>query len=103
MHARRRLLGDALDRLGDLRPSPRAFRRLGAEQLEDDTPFLGVVIRIESWNGTGLLEFGSLVDEERRVAAVIEQHVRARAVGPHEGLLGAPPVFLESLPLPGED
>jgi hypothetical protein len=42
------------------------------------------------------------VDEERGVATVVEQHVRARAVGPHQRLLGAPPVLLERLPLPGE-
>jgi hypothetical protein len=36
-------------------------------------------------------------------AAVVEDHVRALAVRPREGLLGAPPVLLERLPLPGED
>ena len=40
--------------------------------------------------------------EQRRVAAVVEQHVRAAAVGPHQRLLGAPPVLLERLALPGE-
>ena len=52
----------------------------------------------------GLLVLGALVDEQRRVAAVVEDHVRAlrpRASGGH--LLGAPPVLLERLALPGED
>ncbi len=48
------------------------------------------------------LELHALVDEQRRVTAVVEQHVRA-ALGPGERLLGAPPVLLERLALPGED
>ena len=45
----------------------------------------------------------ALVDEQRGVAAVVEDHVRALAAGPGEDLLGAPPVLLERLALPGED
>ena len=51
----------------------------------------------------GLLELGTLVHEQGRVAAVVEDHVGATAVGPPHGLLGAPPVLLERLALPGED
>ena len=51
----------------------------------------------------GLLELGALVHEQRGVAAVVEDHVRAVTVGPREHLLGAPPVLLERLALPGED
>ena len=39
----------------------------------------------------------------RRVAAVVEDHVRSTAVGQAQRLLGAPPVLLERLALPGED
>jgi hypothetical protein len=42
------------------------------------------------------------VDEHRGVAAVVEDHVGAGAVGPAQGLVGAPPVLLERLALPGE-
>ena len=41
--------------------------------------------------------------EQRGVAAVVEDHVRALAVRPRQRLLGAPPVLLERLALPGED
>ena len=41
--------------------------------------------------------------EHRGVAAVVEDHVRAAAVGPAQGLVGAPPVLLERLALPGVD
>jgi hypothetical protein len=43
------------------------------------------------------------VDEQGGVAAVVEDHVRALAVGPEQGLLGAPPVLLQGLAFPGED
>jgi hypothetical protein len=42
------------------------------------------------------------VQQQRGVAAVVEEHVRA-ALGPAQGLLRAPPVLLERLALPGED
>jgi hypothetical protein len=48
------------------------------------------------------------VDEHRRVATVVEDHVRAGRVPvgvlpPGEDLVGAPPVVLKRLALPGED
>ena len=51
----------------------------------------------------GRLVLDALVDEQRGVAAVVEDHVRALAVRPGQRLLGAPPVLLERLALPGED
>lgn len=42
------------------------------------------------------------VDEEGGVATIIHQHVGAVAAGPGQGLLGAPPVLLQGLALPGE-
>ena len=54
-------------------------------------------------HGAGLLVLDALVDEQRDVAAVVEDHVRALAVGPAQRLLRAPPVLLERLALPGED
>ncbi len=50
-----------------------------------------------------VLELEPLVDEHGGVAAVVEDEVGAAAVGPGEQLLGAPPVLLECLALPGED
>ncbi len=51
-----------------------------------------------------LLVLHALVDQERGVAAVVEDHVGAAggAVQPGQRLLGAPPVLLERLALPGE-
>ena len=68
--------------------------------------FLGVV-RGGGRNGAGCLELDALVHQQRGVAAVVENHVRAQLrVGvrarPGEDLLGGPPVFLEGFALPGE-
>ena len=54
-------------------------------------------------DGAGRLVLGALVHEQRGVAAVVEDHVGAAAVGPAQRLLGAPPVLLERLALPGVD
>jgi hypothetical protein len=69
---------------------------------EDGLPFL-VVTGLGLRHGAGLLELHALVDEQGGVAAVVEDHVGALAVGPGQGLLGAPPVFLDGLALPGID
>ena len=37
------------------------------------------------------------------ISAVIQKEIRSRPVRPHERLVGAPPVLLERLALPGVD
>ena len=51
----------------------------------------------------GALPLAALVDQHRGVAAVVEDHVRAVAARPGEDGVGAVPVLLEGLALPGED
>src|SRR6185295_17537497 len=75
---------------------------LGTDQVENDAPLLGIARLVVRRDLAGLLELRALVHEERGVAAIVEQHVRATAVGPHERLLRAPPVLLERLALPRE-
>ena len=59
-------------------------------------------------HGAGLLVLDALVQQHRGVAAVVEDHVRAVVLGaigsvrPGHHLVGAPPVLLERLALPGE-
>jgi hypothetical protein len=103
MHPGGGLLGDTLDLGGDLRPAPGIPNQFAAQQLEDDPPLLGLLVRVEGRDHAGLFVLHALVHEHRGVAAVIQQHVRAAAVGPHERLLGAPPVLIQRLSLPGED
>jgi hypothetical protein len=68
---------------------------------------LGVVggLRVGDLAGLLVLLLGldALVDEERGVATVVDDEVGAAALAPVEAALGAPPVLLERLPLPGED
>ncbi len=49
------------------------------------------------------LVLGAHVDQQGGVTAVVDDRVRAGAVGPGEHLLGAPPVLLQRLALPGVD
>ena len=95
------LLGDALDLLADAAPLLRVLGERPLEQPQHHLELLGVGRRGVG-HGAGRLELGTLVDEQRGVATVVEDHVRTVAVGPGERLLGAPPVLLERLALPGE-
>ena len=101
MHAGRGLLGDALDALGDAVPELRLLDHGAAQELEDDGPLLGVLLAVVG-DDTGALVLDPLVHEQGGVAAVIEDHVGTGAAGPAQDLLGAPPVLLEGLTLPGE-
>ncbi len=100
--AGRRLLGDALDVGGDLGPALRVLLERALQRLQDDLELLRFG-RVGVRDRAGLLELDALVDEQGRVAAVVEDHVRALAVGPVERLLGAPPVLLQRLAFPGVD
>ena len=96
-----RLLGDPHDLLADPGPALRVLLQRAPEQSEHDLHLL-VVGRVRARHGAGALVLGALVQQQRGVAAVVEEHVRA-AVGPAQSLLRAPPVLLEGLALPGED
>ena len=100
--ARRRLLGHALDACGDLGPARGALAQRAAKYVEDDGVLLGVT-RVGRGDRTGELELTALVHEERGVATVVEDHVGTGTIGPAQHLLGAPPVLLERLALPGVD
>ncbi len=86
VHAGRGLLGDALD----VRPAI-VVQRLGssrsgaAQQLEDDRVLLASRRR-RIRHRAGPLELDALVHQQRGVAAVVEDHVRAPAVRPAQGI-----------------
>ena len=87
---------------GHRRPLLRVVGHGPAHEGLEDAELLGVVL-VGGGHLTGGLPLLALVDEHRGVAAVVEDHVRAGAAGPGEDLLGAVPVLLEGLALPGED
>ena len=101
LHARRRLLGDALDAGRHARPLRRVGLERALEQAEHDGE-LGVVGRRRVGHLARPLELDALVQQQGRVAAVVEDHVRSVAVGPRHHLVGRPPVLLERLALPRE-
>jgi hypothetical protein len=101
------LLGHALDSLGHLREALRLCCQALAEQVEDHLFLLGPG-GVGARNGARGLVLDPLVDEQSRVAPIVEQHVGAGlavrpGLRPGQGLHRAPPVLLEGLPLPGED
>ena len=96
------LLGDALDARRDPRPARGVLGQRALEQGQDHAVLLGGGL-VRGRHEAGLLELHALVDQQGSVTAVVEDHVRAGAVGPAQHLLGAPPVLLERLALPGVD
>ena len=93
-------------READPGPPLRVLLEGGAQHIQEDPAFLGLVLG-GGRHGAGGFEFDALVHQHRGVAAVVQDHVRAQlriGVGarPGEDLLGSPPVFLEGFALPGE-
>jgi len=78
-----------------------------AQRLEDDLLLVAVAV-VQGRYDAGLLELDALVHQQRHVTAVVQDHVGADrlavgVIGPADDLLGAPPVLLQRLALPGED
>merc|ERR1719394_1990781 len=105
VNARGGLLADTLA----LRGHARVLRLVGrdgiSQQLQDALEFR--VVRAGRVGqgavlGELLLEFLPLMDKQRRVAAVVHKLVAAVRTRDRHHLLGAPPVLLQGLALPGE-
>ena len=95
------LLGDTLPLLHDLVP---AARSLGVDLLEEVLDDLFLVVAGGGVDpAVAILELVALVDEEGDVTAVVDDHLGAFAAREADRLVGAPPVFLEALALPGKD
>ena len=103
MDAGRGLFRHAFDARSDARKPLRIAGHLLAEQIEDDTPLLRLVARIELGNALLSLAFDALVHEKRRIAAVIDNQRRPFPIGPHQCLGRAPPVLFQRLAFPRED
>src|SRR5690606_41255396 len=93
--------GDALGLLGPPGAAALVLLERLAQRLEDDLE-LGRVVVGRLRHGAGGLELDTLVHEQRGVAAVVQDHVGELAVAELPELVGAPPVVLERLALPGE-
>ena len=96
------LFGDALHFGGDFVPALGVLLVALGEQLQDFLE-LFVVGGIGRGDFAGVFVFVALVDEERGVAAVIDDLVGALGATEIEGAFGTPPIFFEVFALPGED
>ena len=100
MHARRRLLGDAADRLGvALVPAGMGFE---ARLDRGEQHFLFFVASLVQESDVALFGAVAEVDQRGGVAAVVENHVRAAAISPFEDAMGVIPVVLQALALDRE-
>ncbi|RAO56445.1 hypothetical protein LUPAC06_03656 [Micromonospora saelicesensis] len=102
VHAGRGLLGHPLDPGGDPRPAAVVLPQRPRQHTEDDLVLLRVGA-LRRRNRSDRLELGALVHQQRGVTTIVEDHVRALPVRPEQHLLGAPPVLVEGLALPGVD
>ena len=103
MHAGGRFLGNAPE--CRCRCGSSAAGRAASDsrsRSHDDAQFLVLAVFSAEWRGR-LSALYPQMDQERGVTAVVDDQIGAGAVGPGQGLLGAPPVFLQRLALPGED
>nr|BFE72051.1 hypothetical protein GCM10020092_053520 [Actinoplanes digitatis] len=102
VHAGGGLLGDTPDTRGEPGPAPGILAETAPQHRQDDRVLLGVG-GIRGRDRAEPLELRTLVHQQRGVATVVQDHVGARTVGPQQRPLGAPPVLLQRLALPGVD
>ena len=100
VHAGRGFLGHAADGLGILGVPAGLVLEPLLDRREQD--FLFLVGRLADQGGFALLGALAEVDQERGIAAVVEDHVRRAAVTPLEDAMLIVPVVLERLALDGE-
>ncbi len=100
VHAGGRFLRNAAPFLDDVMPEARLGLEGLLKQVEDDLHLLVVGLLVQELGVVLGLE--APVDEQGRVAAVIHDLHGALAAREGEHPLGAPPIFLERLALPGE-
>ena len=97
-----RLLGDAPDAGRDPGPALGIILQRGTQRGQHHQPLLRVIVG-RSGDDTGRLVLGTLVDQHRGVATVVQDEVGSSTTGPLQDLPGGPPVVLERLALPCED
>ena len=81
-------------------PSLWVLGKLHAQQVEDHSPFLGIVLGIKLWDLSRFFKLITLVDNQRRVTTIVNDQLRATPVRPQKCLVRAPPVLFKGLALP---
>jgi hypothetical protein len=103
MHARRRLLGNALDVRGDARPALGIALQFTSKELQDHSPLFGLVGGDKVGHTARALALSALMNEQCGVTAIIDDQRWPAPIRPHQRLGSAPPVLIERFALPGED
>src|SRR5262249_30285933 len=93
MDASRCSLRDSLDAFGNLGPNAWTCFQFGCEGVQDDSPFLGIVCWIKRRDSSSRLELECLMNEQRGVAAVINDLHGPGVIWPTKCFRGAPPVL----------
>ena len=101
MHPSGRFLGNTSPFLHNLVPAKRIFALNLQQQIFDHLLF--PVSRFCFRPITAFLEFVPFVNEQGRVAAIIDHKLGAFAVGMRERAIGAPPIIFKRFPFPGEN
>jgi hypothetical protein len=99
MHARGGFFGDALDLRQPGRVPGLVGGELGLDRGEQDALFLGAGV---GQDGNVLLGLGTEMQQQRGVAAVVEDHVRVAVVRPLEDAVGIVPVVDQGFALDRE-
>src|ERR1700683_3612867 len=100
MHAGGGLFGDAAPFLDYFMPAVGSFRVNLLQQIFDDLFF--VALRRAVHPVAAIFELIAFVNEQSRIAAIVDNQLRALAVRMAERLIRTPPVILERFALPGE-
>ena len=101
MHAGRCFFGNAAPILCDLVPAIWILALDFEEQIFDDLLFL--IGRFRFRPIAAFLELVAFMNQQGRVAAVIDDQLRTFAVRMRECLIGRPPIFFEALAFPREN
>ena len=73
-----------------------------AQQIQDHTPFGGIVVGVERRDRARVFILHALVKQHGCVSAIVDDQLGAAAVRPLQRLARTPPVLLKGLALPGE-
>src|SRR5829696_5456122 len=98
MNASRRFLRNPAPFFSEFMPAPRVLTMNILQQIFDDLFFFAPGRSVHPVDS--VFEFVAFVDKQRRIAAIINDHLRSFAAGMAERLISAPPIFLERLALP---
>ena len=101
MHTRGGFFRNALDGGGEFREPARLGLQAFLDEGEENFFFL--IRRLVQERGIALFGAQPVMDQQRHVAAIIEQHIGLPAIGPFQRALHIFPIFRQRFALHGEN